>query len=78
MERSRYGMGALDLDIPKDAVKILDFDFAKDGKGKTTKYVTYLSKDGHVYTKEYRDGVTELEGKIRWNGASKVISNTAE
>lgn len=73
LQRSRFGMGDLTLKLPDDAVKILDIDFAKDGKGQTTKYVTYIARDGEVYTREYRDGIFQMEGRIHWKGPASLF-----
>ena len=53
---SRWSGGAVNLELPSDCQKILGVDIGYASKRKRVKNVTYLSTDGAIYAKEYREG----------------------
>lgn len=58
--------------------KFISISYDKNGSS-TVKDVTFLAKDGYVYTQEFKD-VSPLEGVIRWvpsNESSSIIQSRA-
>jgi hypothetical protein len=68
---SRYTGGTTKLPAPTDIHKPIGF-----GKSKTTKYLSYLNKDGVLMVKEYSDGGV-FEATYEFTGA-KFDTTTGE
>ena len=68
---SRWTGTSVDLELPKDCKKILGVDVGYSSKNERTKNLTYLSTDGNIYSKEYREGIFDrmLEG---WLEVKKI------
>lgn len=53
---SRWTGKPVNLKLPVDCIKVLGVDVGNSSKSNRVKNLTYLSKDGHIYSKEYREG----------------------
>lgn len=62
---TRWVGGAVNYKLPKDCVQILDVDISYDTKNKRVKNLVFLSSDGQIWSKEYRDGALDGEGWMR-------------
>lgn len=62
---TRWLGGAVNYKLPKDCARILDVDISYDSKNKRVKNLVFLSTDGGIWTKEYRDGALAAEGWMR-------------
>jgi hypothetical protein len=56
---SRWTGGAVDLELPDDCAKVLGVDIGYESKDERIKNMTYLSTDGAIYSKEYREGIID-------------------
>lgn len=62
---TRWVGGAVNYKLPKDCVKILDVDVSYDSKSRRVKNLVFLSSDGGIWTKEYREGLLNTEGWMK-------------
>jgi hypothetical protein len=62
---TRWVGGAVTYKLPKDCAKVLDVDVSYDKKNKRVKNLVYMSTDGEIWSKEYRDGTFEAEGWLK-------------
>jgi hypothetical protein len=69
---SRWIGGAVSYQLPKDCAQVLDVDISYDSKKKRVKNLIFLSTDGGVWAKEYREGAFAAEGWMRILPDSKV------
>lgn len=53
---SRWFGGAVDLPLPVDCVEVLGVALTSVSKDERVKNLTYRSKKGEIFSKEYRDG----------------------
>lgn len=53
---SRWTGNAINLELPEDCARILGVDVGYMSKNERIKNLTYLSTDGVIYSKEYREG----------------------
>ena len=53
---SRWIGNATNLELPEDCIKIFGVDIGYTSKEERVKNLTYLSADGAIYSKEYREG----------------------
>ncbi|NTW14705.1 MAG: hypothetical protein HGA31_06820 [Candidatus Moranbacteria bacterium] len=51
--------GAVNLELPKECQKVLGVDITYAGKGERTKNLTFLTADGKILSKEYREGAMD-------------------
>lgn len=56
---SRWTGNAINLELPEDCTRILGVDVGYLSKNERVKNLTYLSNDGAVYSKEYREGLID-------------------
>ncbi|MBU2631487.1 MAG: hypothetical protein KKE61_22990 [Proteobacteria bacterium] len=56
---SRWTGNAVNLELPEDCTRILGVDVSYLSKNERVKNLTYLSTDGAVYSKEYREGLID-------------------
>lgn len=56
---SRWTGNAVNLELPEDCEKILGVDVGYVSKNERVKNLTYLSTDGVIYSKEYREGLID-------------------
>ena len=56
---SRWTGSAVNLELPEDCAKILGVDIGYISKDERVKNLTYLSTDGKIYSKEYREGLVD-------------------
>ena len=56
---SRWTGNAVNLELPEDCARILGVDIGYTSKNERIKNLTYLSKDGAIYSKEYREGLID-------------------
>jgi hypothetical protein len=56
---SRWTGNAVNLELPEDCVKILGVDIGYLSKDERVKNLTYLSTNGTIYSKEYREGLVD-------------------
>lgn len=56
---SRWIGGAVNLELPDDCKEVLGVDIGYASEDERTKNVTYLSTDGAIYSKEYREGIVD-------------------
>lgn len=56
---SRFTGITLDLNLPEDCKRILGVEIVFESKGERTKNLTYLSTDGRIMSKEYREGLID-------------------
>ncbi|MBX4204892.1 MAG: hypothetical protein KW788_01730 [Candidatus Doudnabacteria bacterium] len=54
---SRWTGEPVNLRLPEDCREILGVDVGFETKSTKTKNLTFLSTDGKIYSKEYRDGI---------------------
>lgn len=56
---SRWTGNAVNLELPEDCARVLGVDIGYSSKDERTKNLTYLSTDGAIYSKEYREGLID-------------------
>ena len=56
---SRWTGNAVNLELPEDCERILGVDIGYVSKNKRVKNLTYLSTNGAIYSKEYREGLVD-------------------
>lgn len=56
---SRWTGNAVNLELPEDCEKILGVDVGYVSKNERVKNLTYLSTDGVIFSKEYREGLID-------------------
>lgn len=56
---SRWTGIPVDLELPKECQKVLGVDVAYAGNGKRNKNLTFLTADGRILSKEYREGAID-------------------
>lgn len=56
---SRWTGNAVNIELPEDCVRILGVDVGYVSKDERVKNLTYLSTNGAVYSKEYREGLVD-------------------
>lgn len=58
---SRWIGGAVNLELPEDCVTVLGVDIGYLSENERVKNLTYLSKDGAIYSKEYLEGIVDRQ-----------------
>lgn len=58
---SRWTGSAVNLELPEDCLKVLGVDVGYFSEDERVKNLTYLSKDGKIYSKEYFEGVIDRQ-----------------
>lgn len=56
---SRWIGSAVNLELPEDCARILGVDVGYTSQKERVKNLTYLSTDGAIYSKEYREGLID-------------------
>ncbi|OGR15464.1 MAG: hypothetical protein A2277_20715 [Desulfobacterales bacterium RIFOXYA12_FULL_46_15] len=56
---SRWTGNAVNLELPDDCARILGVDIGYVSKDERVKNLTYLSTDGKIYSREYREGLID-------------------
>lgn len=56
---SRWTGGTVNAELPDDFASVLNVDIGYSSKEERAKNLVYLSTDGNIYAKEYRDGFIE-------------------
>jgi hypothetical protein len=56
---SRWTGNAVNLELPEDCARILGVDIGYTSKDERIKNLTYLSTNGAIYSKEYREGLID-------------------
>jgi hypothetical protein len=54
---SRWIGDVVNLELPKDFKKLINVDISYGGQGERTKNLVYLTNDGKLLSKEYREGL---------------------